>query len=167
MRKSAPISRENNKSPEQFCSGLLLFSKMLMGIYMIYAEAMVACAAGAITKFKIRMIGIGASANLAAAGIGLYLFLGVYALNLPLEVDGSLALAASAGADIREKLIAAEKQEVENSHDGEEIDGEGESDNIRKENYGIHYCQPLHLYGYYKEQKNLQIGEKGGKREEH
>ena len=98
---------------------------------MINAEAMVACAAGAITKFKIRMIGIGASANLAAAGIGLYLFLVVYALNLPLEVDGSLALAASAGADIREKLIAAEKQEVENSHDGKEIDGEGDPDNIR------------------------------------
>ena len=140
---------------------------MLMGIYVINAEAVVAGAAGAVTEFKIGMVGVGAAANLAAAGIGLGLFLVVYALNFAFEVDGSFALAASAGADIREKLIATEKKEVKNSHDGKEIDGEGEPDNICNEDYGIHYCQPFHLYGDYKEKKNLKIGEKSGKGEEH
>ena len=113
------------------------------------------------------MIGVGASANLAAACIGLYLAFVVHSLNLALEVYGSLALGAFSGNNIGKKLVAAEEKEVKNGYDGEKVDGEWKTDNICNKDNSVYNSQPLHLYGDDEEQKNLQIGEKSSKGEEH
>lgn len=140
---------------------------MLMGVYMVDTEAVVTGTTGTVAELKVRMGGIGAPAYLAAAGVVLGLLLILDSLHLALEVNRGLALAASAGADVAEKLVAAEKQEVEHGHNGEKVYGEGQTDNIDNENNCVYNCQPLHLYGDYKEEENLKVGKEGGKGEEH
>ena len=68
--------------------------EMLVGVYMVYAEAVEAGAAGAVAELKLRIRGVGAPADLAAAGVVLCSVLVVDAVHFPLEVHGVFALAA-------------------------------------------------------------------------
>lgn len=138
-----------------------------MGVDVVNAEAVVTCAAGAISKFQVGMVGICPSAHLAAAIIGLCPLFVVDAVHFPLEVYSGFALAASAGTKIAEKLVAAEKKIVKHGNYGEEIYGEGAAYYAYDKNDRIHYCQPLHFYGYEEKQQNPHIGEEGGKGEKH
>lgn len=113
------------------------------------------------------MVGVCPPANLAAAGIGFCTLLVVDAMYFPLEVNRCLALAASAGTDIAEKLISAENEIVQHCDYGEKIYREGTIYYADNKYNCIHHCQPLHFYGYEEKQQNLQIGEEGGEGKEH
>ena len=145
-----------------------LFTEMLMGVYMVNAEAMIALAAGAITKFQIGIIGVGAAANLAAAGVALVALFIVYAVDFSLEVSGGLSGCLVLNAHIGEKFSAAKKEVVEEGDKRQKVErGEGGREHADKEVSGVNNGQPLYLYGDNEEKQHLGIGEKGGQREEH
>ena len=140
---------------------------MAVVVDVVYAEAVVAAAAGAVAELQLGMAHIGAAAYLAAAGVGLGALLILDAVDFALEVNGGLSPAAAAGADVGEKLISAEKEIVQHRHKGEKIQGEAASQNAHDENHGVHDGQPLHLDGDDEEKQHLHIGEEGGEGEEH
>ena len=135
---------------------------------MVNAEAMVALAAGAITKFQIGMVGIGAAANFAAAGIVLGLLLVIYAVDFTLEVNGGLSGGSFLNSNMGEKLLAAHNEIVKKSNYRQKVQsGVGGRDNADEEVNRVNNGQPLYLDWDNEKQEHFGVGEKGGQREEH
>ena len=96
-----------------------LFSlcEVYMVVNMILAEAMVARALGAVAELKLRVVDISAPANGAFMRIEIYLLLALYARGLLAEIH---RIRARALGKIREKITAAEDEEVQDCHNWHE-----------------------------------------------
>ena len=79
---------------------------------VVYAEAVVAGAAGAVAEFQIGVFRVRASADGALSRVGLFGLLLVVLLRRLFEVDGLALLLLPCGADKIEKPAAAEQQIV-------------------------------------------------------
>lgn len=146
-------------------------SKVDVIVDVVFAEAVIALAAGAVTELEIRVIGVGAAAYGALAGVTLVLGLGVSLLGGFFEIDhiwGALVfIAAEAVGD----NISAENEVVEygnNRYKGDEYlachNGGNEAESKKS---GVKISQPLYFDGDDKEEKHAVFGEEGGEYEEH
>lgn len=145
---------------------ILLFSlcEVYMVVNMILAEAMIARALGAIAELKLRMVGVSAPADGAFMRIEIRLLLSLYARGLLAEVH---RIRARALGKIREKIAAAEDEEVDHRDNGQEVRRERRGKDAVNEECGVEIRKIFHLYGDDVEKQHLHIRVEHGKGEKH
>ena len=157
-----------------FCNGIL-FGEVNVIIDVVFAEAVVAFAAGAITEFKIGIVSVGAATYGALAGISLALGFGMCLLCCFFEIDnvGAALIAVSAAYRTYNicQHISAEYEVIQNCCKGNESEEYLTCDQTRydsdDEKRGINICQPLYFYGDNEEQQYAALGEESGEHKEH
>lgn len=144
-----------------------LLRKMYMVVNVVYAEAVVALAAGAEAKLEIWEVLVRPAADLAFAVVGLGCLAAVVLLGSVFEVDGVFLLLYPGGPDVVKEPAAAEQQVVEDGHDGQQVDGEGVYQNGIYKDDRVQNAQPFYLYGNDEEQQYIGVRKEGCKGEEH
>ena len=140
---------------------------MLMGIYMIYAEAMVACAAGTVAEFQRGMVRVCSAADGALSRIGLLPGFAVDAVPLPAEIDRGLAAVGAVPAEALRNVIPAEQNKVQYGDNRQQIYREWQNHDGSGKKQRIDDCQPLDLNRQNEEQQHDLIGIQNCEREKH
>ena len=133
---------------------------------MVDAEAVIACAAGAVAEFQPGIVRVGAPADGAFVMIQAFaLFLFDFPRRFA-EVDGRAGLARLPGNQAQ-KRAGEEDEEVQNGDDRQEIDREGIGDHGGQEIKRIDQGHVFHLDRDKEEEQNGLVGEERGIGEEH
>ena len=137
---------------------------MYMVIDMLYTEAVIALAAGAITKLKLRIICIGSAADRAFVGVKLgSLFIADFC-RLLTEIQR--ALACFLGQESLQ-IGAAENEEINEGDNRQEVYGERIAKDAYKEKDRVYKCKELHAHRQEEHEQHLHIGVHGRKGKEH
>ena len=135
-----------------------------MVIDMVLAEAVVPRTAGAVPELKLGKLRVRAAADRAFMGIQLAALFPADPPGFPPEIHrvcaGSLRPAAK-------QIPAAENQEIQHGHDGQEIRGERVCKHAQQEICRVNIGHVFYLYRDQEKQQHLQIGKQRRKGEEH
>lgn len=131
---------------------------------MVLAEAMIARATGAVTKFKLGKLGVGSAADGAFVRVEIGLLLAADARGFAAEVDGVLAWALGQGGNY---IPAAENEEVDHRDDGQEVGREARRKDAENEKRGVDIGEIFNLDGNDVKKQHLHVREKHREREEH
>lgn len=93
--------------------GVILFCEVNVVVDMIFAEAVVAFAAGTIAEFELGVVGVGAAAYGALAGVSLALCFGVCLFCCFFEINNIGTALVSAPAEMLCENISAENKVIE------------------------------------------------------